>query len=192
MTRRPVRRVDAARPRRGAARAAHGRRPGRRRGRGRGRCGARPRPQRARGRGRPDRARRGAGAARGRGGRRRVAADRRARWSSPSSRARCAPARWCWPGSTGWSTGPTTRRPARSARCGTSCGTGGSTTGPRWSAACWPRSPAELLRGFFRNQRGPPVISAAVACPSGRRSTPRKRVRCKPSVGSNPTATASL
>ncbi len=36
-----------------------------------------------------------------------------------------------------------------------------------------------------------PVVSSAVACPSGRRSTPRKRVRATPSVGSNPTATAS-
>ena len=35
-----------------------------------------------------------------------------------------------------------------------------------------------------------PVVSPAVACPSGRRSTPRKRVRATPSVGSNPTATA--
>ena len=35
-----------------------------------------------------------------------------------------------------------------------------------------------------------PVVSPAVACPSGRRSTPRKRVRATPSVGSNPTTTA--
>ena len=37
-----------------------------------------------------------------------------ARWWSRSSRARCAPARSCWPGWPGWSSAPRTRRRARS------------------------------------------------------------------------------
>ena len=83
------------------------------------------------------------------------------------------------------------RRPAPSARCGTWSATAGSTTGPRWSAACSPRSargaaarffdghrdrPAEP-RADFRGAATGPVPSSAVACPSGLRSTPRKRVR---------------
>ena len=41
----------------------------------------------------------------------------------------------------GWSTAPTTRRPGRPVRCGTSSATAGSTTGPRSPAGCGPRSP---------------------------------------------------
>ena len=37
-----------------------------------------------------------------------------------------------------------------------------------------------LLRAFFRGPQRGSVVSPAVACPSGRRSTPRKRVRGKP------------
>ena len=87
----------------------------------------------------------------------------------------------------------TTRRPARSARCGTSCATGGSTTAPRWSSGVLAAECADLLNDFFARAAQPtrcpdgdarvagrrpgPVTSSAVACPSGRRSTPRKRVR---------------
>ena len=89
------------------------------------------------------------------------------------------------PGRRGWSSARGTRRPARWARCGTSYGTGGSTTGPRSSAECWPRSARRCCDAFFADGRDrpwisaprrTPVISPAVACPSGLRSTPRKRV----------------
>ena len=77
------------------------------------------------------------------------------------------------------------------ARCGTSCATVASTTAPRSSPGCSRTECAELLRDFFRSARADPlpdgglargsvrgpVTSSAVACPSGRRSTPRKRVR---------------
>ena len=45
----------------------------------------------------------------------------------------------------------------------------------------------DLARSSARGQR--PVILTAVACPSGQRSAPRKRVWVLPTVGSNPTAT---
>src|SRR5215213_4503244 len=49
---------------------------------------------------------------------------------------------------------------------------------------------ASVLARVGRVVYGADDPKAAVACPSGRRSTPRKRVRATPSVGSNPTATA--
>src|SRR5829696_2633940 len=55
--------------------------------------------------------------------------------------ARCVPGPASWPGWTAWSTAPTTRRPGRRVRSGTSSATGGSTTGRRSPRACGPRSP---------------------------------------------------
>ena len=53
----------------------------------------------------------------------------------------------------------------RRARCGTSCATGGSTTGPRWSAACSPRSRRRCCTDFFAARPpGPEPISGP---PSG-------------------------
>ena len=125
------------------------------------RCGDRPRPQRARGRRttrpRTPRSSRCARprAARGEWRLDRLHAGRHARAvHDVRRRDRAGPA------------GPaglrrrTTRRPARSARCGTWSGTGGSTTGPRSSAACWPRSAAALLRDFFAAPARP-LISPA-------------------------------
>ncbi len=67
-------------------------------------------------------------------------------------------------------------------RSGTSCATGGSTTGPRSSPASWPPSRAPCWtrsspgRGRFSTCVRRPVISPAVACPSGRRCTTRNDV----------------
>ena len=185
------RRRDGPRAGAGRGRAGVGRHADRRRRPRSGRRGAGRGGQRAGEARRPDRARRGAGAARGRAGaRRRLAADRlHARGHARALHdVRRAPA--CWPGSPGWSTAPTTPRRGRPDRCGTSSATAGSTTAPRSSAGVRAEESATLLRAFFRRPAGP-VVSPAVACPSGRRSTPRKRVRASPSVGSNPTATAS-
>ena len=67
-------------------------------------------PQRPRGRRRPDRPRRGRRAARRGRGRAASGGSTAAPWSSPSSRARCAPARSCWPASTGSCSARTTTK----------------------------------------------------------------------------------
>ena len=87
---------------------------------------------------RPDRARRGAGPARGRRGRTATAgAWTAAPWRSPWSRARCARAPWCWPAWPASSSAPGSPGPAPSARSGTWSATAASTTAPRSSAASW-------------------------------------------------------
>ena len=63
------------------------------------------------------------------------------------------------------------RRPARSGRCGTSCATGGSTTAPRWSAACSRTRPARCCGSSStatdERRRLPARISTRSAAVSG-------------------------
>ena len=145
------------------------------------RRGDRARAQRARGRRRPDRARRGAGAARGRCRRWLVAAGR----LHPGRDARAV----------------------HDVRRGAGAGPGrprlvygaadpkAGAVGSLWDVVRDPRlnhrpevvggvladECGAVLRAFFGPHRGMPAVlarvSPAVACPSGRRSTPRKRVR---------------
>ena len=173
-----------------AAAAGVGRHPDRRRRPGAGRRRARRGGQRAGEARRPHRARRGAGAAgRGAGARRRLAADRRTLVVTLEPCTMCAGASVL----------------ARVARVvygadDPKAGAAGSLWDvvrdrrlnhrPEVTGGVRAEESATLLRAFFRDSAGP-VVSSAVACPSGRRSTPRKRVRATPSVGSNPTATAS-
>ena len=78
------------------------------------------------------------------------------------------------------------------ARCGTSCATAGRPTAPEVVGGVREQECSRLLLDFFAGQRSwtggaltgpisvspPPLVaSPAVACPSGLRSTPRKRVR---------------
>ena len=92
--------------------------------------------QRARADRRPDRARRDPRAAPGGRAARRVAADRAHAGGHARAVHDVRGRRGPGPGRAGGLRGATTPRPARSARCGTSYGTGGSTTAPRSSAAC--------------------------------------------------------
>ena len=110
--------------------------------------------QRAGGRRRPDRARRAAGPAGGRGARSARGGWTAARWWSPWSRAPCAPARWCWPGSPGWS----------SARADPKAGAVGSlwdvvrdrrlNSRPEVFGGVLAAESADLLRTFFAARRG--------------------------------------
>ena len=137
--------VDAAMGRAlelGGRGAGVGRHPDRRRRPRAGRRRARRGGQRAGEARRPDRARRGAGAAGGgAGARRRLAADRRDARRDPRAVHDVRRRERAGPGRRGSSTAPTTRRPGRPDRCGTSSATAGSTTGPRSPPGSAPRSP---------------------------------------------------